>query len=73
MGLKVHLVTERHPLRRHHLFLKLPGPPRMRMSQMVGLQSPALGPSGRPCVVSAGKRLSVLEEDALIPEIQHLL
>ena len=40
---------------------------------MVGLQSPALGPPGRPCVVSAGKRLSVLEEEALIPEIQHLL
>lgn len=72
MGLKVHLVTESHPLRRHRLFLKLPGPQRMRVSQVAGLQSPALGPLGWPCIISAGKRLSVLEEET-IPEIQCLL
>ena len=65
MGLKVHLVTERRPLRRHHLFLKLPGPPRMRVSQVAGLQSPELRPRGWPCIISTGKRLSVLEEETL--------
>lgn len=61
MGLKVHLVTESHPLQKTSLVVKASWAPRMRVSQVAGLQSPALGPLGWPYIISAGRRLSVLE------------